>query len=224
LIFSIFWWFYDPLEQERLYGQLIDEMDANLDTHNPDELAAPDKFDVFVNNKVFIKHANSIARIETYIKDRLQKYVAEKDYVLPQPRIQLQIISSATVPKRKAEIRCWFSSGDAEAEEEKAEKYSLKVLEGEGSGLAWELKPGNTYSLGRRKNADICLPYKNISKNHATLYFMSADTISIVDESSVNGTFINKEENPIKGSRNLKFGDKIKLCKVDPITMILSKE
>jgi len=64
IIFSIFWWLMDPLEPERLFSQLTDQLERNLDPNNPERLLAPDNFDVIVNNKVFIKHAHSIAKLD----------------------------------------------------------------------------------------------------------------------------------------------------------------
>jgi len=64
IIFSIFWWLMDPLEPERLFSQLTDQLERNLDPNNPERLLAADNFDVVVNNKVFIKHAHSIAKLE----------------------------------------------------------------------------------------------------------------------------------------------------------------
>lgn len=224
-IFSVFWWFINPLDPERLYGQLTDAMDRNLDENNPERLVAPDNFDVLVNNTVLIKHAHSIKKLEANMKDRLQKYVAGKDYELPQPSIKLQIISSATISKHKADIRCWFSPEELEAEQRRDKKIiRLKIIEGQGKGSSWKLKPGNAYSIGRISTANICLPYDNISKNQATLYFTSEANIKIVDEGSANGTFINDEKERIKGSRELRLGDKIQFCKLDPIIMTLSAE
>jgi len=223
LIFSIFWFFINPLEQERLYGELVDIIDRNLDASNPERLVAPDNFDVLVNNKVFIKHAHSIKKLESYIKEKLRKYVVEKDYELPGSTINLQISSSATVSKHKTDIRCWFPSEDEVHKKSKAE-FQLKITEGEGKGQSWNLQPGKTYKIGRLSTANICLPYDNISKNQATLYFMSDSDITIVDEGSANGTFVNDESEPLKGSRQLSIGSKIKFCRLDPIVMTFSKD
>ena len=216
IIYSLFWWFIDPLEHERLYGQLVDVIERNLDANDPDRLVAPDNFDVTVNNKIFIKHAHSIKKLEATVGDRLQKYVANKDYELSFPKIKIQIISSATVSKRKAQINCWFSSEDDEdGGETKQRKFILKVISGEGKGLNWNLKPGNTYKIGRLSSLEICLPFDNISKKHASLYFLTENNIKIVDEGSANGTFINDETEPIKGSKKLQLSDKIKFCKIN---------
>jgi hypothetical protein len=225
VVFAIFWWFIDPLEPNRLYRQLVDEMDRNLDLSDPHRLLAPDNFNVLVNNTVFIKHSHVIKTIESTVRDRLQKYMAEKDYELPEPLLKLQIISSATISRRKAEIRCWFTPEVVETPKQaRAQTYYVKVTEGEGQGLAWEIKPGNTYHIGRASNSDIYLPFDHISKRQATLYFMSNSRISIVDEGSANGTFIGDEEERIKGSRELQIGDQIKFCKLNPIVLTLTSE
>jgi len=225
LIYSLFWWFIDPLENERLYGQLVDVMERNLDVTDPDRLVSPDNFDISVNNKIFIKHAHSIKKLESSVADRLQKYVANKDYELSFPKIKIQIISSATVSKRKAQINCWFSSDDDEnGGDIRQRKFTLQVISGEGKGLSWKLKPGNTYNIGRVSSKEICLPFENISKNHAALYFISEDNIKITDQGSANGTFINDETEPIKDSRELQLTDKIKLCNLNPIVLTISVE
>lgn len=223
-IFSLFWWFMDPLEAERLYGQLTDQMDRNLDPNHPNRLLAPDNFDVSVNNTVFIKHAHAIKKLESSLQDRLQRYVADKDYELPQSRIKLQIISSATISKHKVEIRARFSAeGEQHQPVDSVHKgLHLKVIEGQGKGQTWPITPGKTYTIGRVSTAEICLPFDNISKKQATLYFIQDDKITIVDEGSANGTFINDAEEAIKGSLELKLGDKIKFCKTNPVVMTLS--
>ncbi len=224
-IYSIFWWLLDPLEYERLYGQLVDVLERNLDANDPERLVAPDNFDVSVNNRIFIKHVHSIKKLEISMADRLQKYVANKDYELIQPKIKIQIISSATVSKRKAQIRCWFSLEKDEAETSTTrKKYRLQVISGEGQGLSWELKPGNSYKIGRLSTSDICLPFQNISKKQALLYFQSEDNVKIVDDGSTNGTFINDEKQPVVGSRSVRLTDKIKLCNLNPIILSISKE
>jgi len=217
-IFSMFWWFIDPLDQDRLGRQLQDKIDRSLDASDPNQLYAPDNYDILVNNAIFIKHAHAIKTLETVVSDRAMRYLAERDYELAGSKIKLQIISSATVPKRKAEIRCWFSQGG------KSTSYSLRVVEGEGKGKIWPLKPGASYDIGRISNASICLPYDIISKRHATIFFVSDREIAIVDEASANGTFVDEDAEKIKGSRALSVGSKIRLGKRDPIVLALSTE
>jgi hypothetical protein len=224
-IYSAFWWFLDPLEHERLYGQLVDVIERNLDATDPDRLVAPDNIDVSVNNSVFIKHAHSIKKLENRLRDRLQKYIANKDYELEQAKIKIQIISSSTVSKRKAQIRCWFSSGEEESQHAAGEKkIQLRVVAGDGMGMSWDISPGRTYRIGRLSSLDICLPYSHVSKKQATLEFLPEERIRLVDEGSANGTFINDEKEPVRGSREITISDKIRLCKVNPITLTISKE
>ncbi|MBN2008991.1 DUF3662 domain-containing protein [candidate division KSB1 bacterium] len=225
VVYSIFWWFLDPLEHERLYGQLVDALERNIDANNPERLLAPDNFDVSVNNTIYIKHAHSIKKLETAVADRLQKYVANKDYEITQPRIKVQIISSATVSKRRIQIRCWFSVEETlEETSVQRKKYTLTILAGDGKGLSWNVSPGIMYKIGRLSTLDICLPYDNISKHHASLYFLSDSDIKLVDEGSANGTFINNEEQPIKGSREIQLTDRIRLCKLNPIILAIKPE
>ena len=97
VIYSMFWWFIDPLEHERLYSQLVNAIERNLDDNNPERLVSADRFDVAVNNTVFIKHAHSIKKLKSAIQDRLQKYVENKVYKLSTTKIKIKLISSATV-------------------------------------------------------------------------------------------------------------------------------
>ncbi len=222
LLYSIFWRFIDPLETDRLYGQLLDVLERNLDASDPEKLIAPDHYQVFVNNTIFIKHAHSVSKLEAVVRDRLQKYVANKDYELQQPRIALEITSSATVAKNNADIRCWFSLEAAENRVgEKA--LTLQIIYGEGKGASWSLQPGKTYVIGRQSSCQVCLPYKNISKKQATLTVQNDGEIKLVDEGSTNGTFINDEKTPVKGSRIVQHTDKIQLCKVEPIVLAFFK-
>lgn len=222
IIFSMFWFFMDPLEPERLYSQLIDQMDRNLDANNPNRLIAPDSFDVHVNNNEFIKHAHSIKNLEESMQDRLQRYVADMDYELRRPKVTLEIISSSTISKHKVEIRARFSSAEEAGEPESENLFQLEIIDGQGKGKTWQLQPGKTYNVGRVASADISLPYDNISKKQATLYFMPDAKITIVDEGSANGTFINNSAEPLKGSLEINVGDKIKFCKIDPVVMVLT--
>ncbi|MFQ5649888.1 MAG: FhaA domain-containing protein [bacterium] len=225
IVFSLFWWFIDPLEKDRLFGEIADKLERNLDATNPEHVVAPDNFEVLVNNTVFIRHAHSIATLESVLKQRLQKYVADQDYELNQPRIKLQILSSATISKRKSDISCWFSEKENEAEPATSGKgFLLEVVDGDGQGSCWNLEPGKTYKIGRHSSSNICLPFDNISKHHATLYFVAEDTITIVDEGSANGTFIDDEPDRINGSRRLKIGDKIRFCQRDPIILTFSEK
>ncbi len=223
LIFAFFWWVIDPLDKDRLLGQIKDAIERSIDINNPEKTIAPDNFEIQVNNKVFIKHAHSNKQLEAVLSDYIQRYVADNDYELLRPRVTVQILSSATLSKRKADVRCWFSSAETSADTTEADsRLRLEVTAGEGKGLRWELTPGNTYRIGRSSSANICLPFDNISKTQATLYYLGADKITLVDEGSANGTFIDDETRRISGSRALTVGTKIRFCKMDPVILTLS--
>ncbi|KAA3613747.1 MAG: FHA domain-containing protein [Calditrichaeota bacterium] len=221
-VYGIFWRFLDPLDQERLFGELKDVIDRNLDITDPDRIIAPDHFDIAVNNNVFIKHARHIKKIEQNTIDRIHKYIVEKDYVLNTAKIALQITSSSTVSAKKIDIQSTISP--EEQEPQNLTQCYFKIIQGEGTGATWHLSPGETYKIGRISSAHICLPYQNISKHQATLYFISETRMTIVDEGSANGTFINDETEPVKGSREFQPGDFIKFCKKDPVIMTLTIE
>jgi len=222
LIFSLFWFFIDPVEKDRLVGQLKDTIERNLDVNNPDKIAAPDNFEIVVNNKIFIKHAHAIKKLESILADKVLQFVADKDYEMNRPRVKVQILSSATISKRKVDIRCWFSDEESEGHAPTATtRYQLKVVDGDAKGKTWDLIPGKTYKIGRHSSADICLPFDKISKNQASLHFVSENKITIADDGSANGTFLNDEEKRIAGSREIKIGGKIRFCKRDPIIVTL---
>ncbi len=223
VIFALFWWLIDPLDKDRLLGQIKDTIERSIDINNPEKTISPDNFEIQVNNKVFIKHAHSNKQLEAVLADHIQRYVADNDYELFRPRITVQILSSATMSKRKADIRCWFSSEETSpAIAQAVSRLHLEVIAGEGKGLRWELTPGNTYKIGRSSTANICLPFDNISKTQATLYYLDPDKITLVDEGSANGTYIDDETERISGSRALSVGTKINLCKMDPVILTLS--
>lgn len=221
-VYGIFRRLVDPLDQERLFAEIQDAIDRNLDITDPDRIIAPDQFDVAVNNNVFIKHARHIQKIEQNTIERIHKYIVERDFVLNTAKIKLQITSSSTVAAKKIEIESTISP--EEKEQTQLRRYVFKVIDGEGAGSIWHLKPGQTYKIGRISTADICLPFQNISKQQATLYFVSESKITIVDEGSTNGTFINDETEPLQGSRSVKPGDVIKFCKKDPVILTLTIE
>lgn len=221
-VYGIFRRLVDPLDQDRLFAEIKDTIDRNLDITDPDRIIAPDQFDIAVNNNVFIKHARHIEKIEQNIIERIHKYVVERDFVLNTAKIKLQITSSSTVAAKKIEIESAISPEEKEPTQQK--RMLLKIIDGEGAGLSWPLTTGQTYKIGRISTADICLPYQNISKQQATLYFVSGSKITIVDEGSTNGTFLNNETTPLQGSRAVKPGDVIQFCKKDPVILTLTIE
>ncbi len=221
-VYGIFRRLVDPLDQERLFSEIKDNIDRNLDITDPDRIIAPDVFDIAVNNTVFIKHARHIKKIEKNMIDRIHKYVVERDFVLNTAKITLQITSSSTVAAKSIDIQGAISPEITESRQTK--QFLFKILDGQGKGTTWQLSPGNTYQIGRLSTAHICLPYQNISKHQGTLYFISESKITIVDEGSANGTFINDETTAVQGSRQIQPGDIIKFCKKDPVIMSLTIE
>jgi hypothetical protein len=65
-------------------------------------------------------------------------------------------------------------------------------------------------SIGRGKDTNLLLPDISVSRHHATLQQLDADTYGIIDEGSQNGTKVNGK--PIK-KRKLKSGDQIQIGK-----------
>lgn len=223
IIFSLFNRFIDPLNKNRLLGQLKDTIDRHLKVNNPNKILAPDEFEVVVNNRVFIRHAQTIGELESALANEIRKFTADRNYRILQPKVKLEILPSTNMSRYRVDVRHGFSSSKDSKEKLKTDnKYILKMLDGKHIGRTWQLEPGNTYSVGRVSTADICLPFDNISKIQATLYFLADDKISIVDEGSANGTFIDNEKAKITGSRTLRPGSKIRFSKKNPIVLTIS--
>ena len=68
------------------------------------------------------------------------------------------------------------------------------------------------------------IPMCNAKEIKTEVLDSSEDKITIVDEGSANGTFIEDEEQPIKGSREIGLNGKIRFCKLNPITLTLAEE
>jgi len=59
----------------------------------------------------------------------------------------------------------------------------------------WEIIPKKKYSIGRsKKEVDIPLNEKLLSRKHAELIYYDSKTIMVKDLESRNGTYINKEK------------------------------
>lgn len=65
-------------------------------------------------------------------------------------------------------------------------------------------------SIGRGKDTNLLLPDISVSRHHATLQQLDADTYGIIDEGSQNGTKVNGKH--VK-KRKLKSGDQIQIGK-----------
>ena len=98
-------------------------------------------------------------------------------------------------------------------------KYILSLLNDEVKSSSWLLTNG-IHKIGRLANKEIILDDVTVSRNHA---FISVDdeTVTIVDESSTNGIFINGE---LKDESILKSGYRIQIGKFNLIITKVEKK
>ena len=84
----------------------------------------------------------------------------------------------------------------------------LTVVRGEDAGRSWQLRPPQTYRIGRSSKSGIPLNDATVSAVHATITY--ADGIwFIVDNNSKHGTFLNGEQ--ALGKRGIFDGDVIRI-------------
>ncbi len=69
-------------------------------------------------------------------------------------------------------------------------RYMLVYLHPDLGEQRFELRQGATYRLGSRSSADIVIPQRDVSRNHALLR-VGEHGLHITDLESKNGTFVN---------------------------------
>lgn len=94
--------------------------------------------------------------------------------------------------------------------------YRLKVVSGPNAGTEYPLQEGR-YSIGRQPENSIVIDSEKVSKTHCVLV-VSNHSLSIKDEGSTNGTFVN---GVLSRQKNLKKGDRLK---VGNVVFLVSKE
>ncbi len=103
-------------------------------------------------------------------------------------------IANQQVPTAEAPAGVWFLSGQIE-ESEPTRQYEIHTL---------------PFSIGRRKDASMCLPLGCISKNHAEIAAGSDGSLILRELGSTNGTFVNGEK--LEGETKLRENDLIHLA------------
>lgn len=83
--------------------------------------------------------------------------------------------------------------------------YKLIATDGERT-YSFEIAPGE-YSVGRSREADITVPNKTMSRNHARLEVGADGRMSLTDSGSHNGTFVNGST--VTATVDVKPGDDI---------------
>ena len=88
----------------------------------------------------------------------------------------------------------------------KSAQPALLVIDGPALGRQFRLAPG-TFVIGRSRDADIAIVDEGISRRHALIQ-RKGDDISLIDEDSRNGVFVNKKR---IDACSLKVGDRIRI-------------
>ena len=98
-------------------------------------------------------------------------------------------------------------------------KYILSLLNDDVKSSSWLLTNG-IHKIGRLENKEIILDDVTVSRNHG---YISVDDeeITIVDEGSTNGIFINGE---LKSDSNLQSGFRIQIGKFNLIVTKVEKK
>tara|TARA_B100000902_G_scaffold362707_1_gene381204 strand:+ start:1619 stop:1963 length:345 start_codon:yes stop_codon:yes gene_type:complete len=90
----------------------------------------------------------------------------------------------------------------------KNSKYILSLINDDISSISWFLING-IHKIGRLPEKEIILDDVTVSRNHGFIT-VDDDEISITDEQSTNGIFVNGE---LSNESNLKSGDRLQIGK-----------
>ena len=90
----------------------------------------------------------------------------------------------------------------------KNSKYILSLINDDISSISWFLING-IHKIGRLPEKEIILYDVTVSRNHGFIT-VDDDEISITDEQSTNGIFVNGE---LSNESNLKSGDRLQIGK-----------
>ncbi|MFC1475506.1 SpoIIE family protein phosphatase [Candidatus Zixiibacteriota bacterium] len=90
----------------------------------------------------------------------------------------------------------------------------LRLVGSDGARyFAWDLTPG-TYLLGRKQDADFCVPNSTVSRRHASIEVAAdPETVCLTDLGSHNGTLVNSAR--VEGTVEVKPGDQIAFGQVE---------
>lgn len=70
----------------------------------------------------------------------------------------------------------------------------LVMFGSDGSRRDFAVKTGKRYVIGRKETCDLQLPFTNVSREHAAVYYDEEDEEFVIEDlKSANGTFLNNE-------------------------------
>ena len=132
------------------------------------------------------------------------------------PEAQCPVLQSRAAPTDKYCPDCGFglaalSSGATFDRLAESDILTQARLEERG-GQMHRLRPG--VNIVGRENADVLLPDKTVSRNHARLELGETGSLSVEDLSSTNGTQVNEEALMPHAVRSLSDGDRLRFGSV----------
>lgn len=83
----------------------------------------------------------------------------------------------------------------------------VRIQLGPGSFQAWVAHPGSKGIIGRSPDADLVVNDPSVSRHHARIELSPSGELSIVDQRSTNGTFVNQL--PVDGRARIRPGDRV---------------
>jgi hypothetical protein len=103
------------------------------------------------------------------------------------------------------------NSPSPEGENRPKENAMLVLQRGAETGRRWPLDRTRTLTIGRDEDCDIHLPDRQVSRNHARIYW-SGDHYRIEDLGSKNGTHVNGQDVQGNTSLPLQDGDELQIA------------
>ena len=100
---------------------------------------------------------------------------------------------------------------DPEGEARPKENAMLVLQRGAETGRRWPLDRNRTLMIGRDEECDIHLPDRQVSRNHARI-FWTGDHYRIEDLGSKNGTHVNGQDVTPNTSSPLQDGDELQIA------------
>ena len=103
------------------------------------------------------------------------------------------------------------NSPSSEGENRPKENAMLVLQRGAETGRRWPLDRTRSLTIGRDEDCDIHLPDRQVSRNHARIYW-AGDHYRIEDLGSKNGTHVNGQDVQGNTSLPLQDGDELQIA------------
>ena len=103
------------------------------------------------------------------------------------------------------------NNSSSEGENRPKENAMLVLQRGAETGRRWPLDRTRSLTIGRDEDCDIHLPDRQVSRNHARIYW-AGDHYRIEDLGSKNGTHVNGQDVQGNTSQPLQDGDELQIA------------